>query len=193
MKFKSTIIITDPCYIIREDRKWSPDEEDDWGKSDYGQDMEALGIKNYITESTIYGDWSCTTYVTNNPHGAVNDLASISKYFNDKYEEFGGYKTITDEQYKNLCSECDEKQDSLNLEAEAVGRFCADAGLVSVFLLDEVLSYNPDFEEWMVEHPWCVTTIKDFNGDVEYVVDVAGDAHIVGTGSTNFFTTQTGL
>lgn len=45
----------------------------------------------------------------------------------------------------------------------------------------------------MEKHPWCVTTIKDFDGDIEYYVDEENEAHIIGTGSINFFTTQTSL
>lgn len=193
MKFKGTIVITDPCYIMRHQQGTTQLTEDDWDACDYGSNMEALGINNYITENTIYGDWSCTTYATENPQKAVDDLAEIAKYFNDKYEEYGGYKVTTDEQYEEICKECDAKQDALNLEVENIGHFCADAGLVSVFLLDEVLAYNPNFLQWAEDHLWCVTMIKDFDGDVEYYVDEAGDAHIIGTGSTNFFTTQTGL
>lgn len=37
---------------------------DDWSKCSYGENMEALGITNYICKDTIYGDWSCTTYNT---------------------------------------------------------------------------------------------------------------------------------
>lgn len=232
MKFKGTIVITDPCYVMNEYKDKRPDfntwpglEEvthttkfedftedqrqayreyekarrefnekyDDWDKCDCGENMEALGITHYITKNTIYGDWSCTTYATSDPKKAVNDLAKIAKYFNDKYEEYGGYKVITDEQYASLCNECDDKHDALGLKVENIGHFCADAGLVSVFLLDEILAYNPDFLEWAESHSHCVTFVKDFDGDVEYYVDEAGDAHIIGTGSTNFFTTQTGL
>lgn len=35
---------------------------DDWELCNYGEDMEVLGIKNYICRDTLYGDWSCTTY-----------------------------------------------------------------------------------------------------------------------------------
>lgn len=52
---------------------------------------------------------------------------------------------------------------------EKIGDFCADAGLVSVFLLDEVLAYNPDFD-WYESRPWATTLIKDFKGTVEFVV-----------------------
>ena len=56
MKFKGDIIITDPCYIIKEINS------EDWDKCDFGDNMEVLGINHYISESTIYGDWSCTTF-----------------------------------------------------------------------------------------------------------------------------------
>ena len=74
-----------------------------------------------------------------------------------------------------------------------LGKFCADAGLVSVFLLDEVRKYNPDIDTWIASHPRCVTTIEDFDGNVEYYIDKNSEAHIYGTGNINFFTTQTSL
>lgn len=193
MKFKGTIVITDPCYVMRDQQGTPQLTKDDWDACDYGSNMEVLSITNYITENTIYGDWSCTTYATDNPQKAVDDLAKISKYFSDKYEEYGGYKRCSEEQYRALCDECDEKQSTLGIAVENIGHFCADAGLVSVFLLDEILTYNPDFLKWVDHHSHCATIIKDFDGDVEYYVDEAGDAHIIGTGSTNFFTTQSGL
>ena len=47
MKFKGDIIITDPCYIIKEINS------EDWDKCDFGDNMEVLGINHYISESTI--------------------------------------------------------------------------------------------------------------------------------------------
>lgn len=52
---------------------------------------------------------------------------------------------------------------------EEIGKFCADAGLVSVFLLDEILKYNPEFD-YHTEKPWTTTLIKDFKGTVQFVV-----------------------
>lgn len=52
---------------------------------------------------------------------------------------------------------------------EPIGSFCADAGLVSVFLLDEVLRYNPDFD-YHINRQWTTTLIKDFKGTVQFVV-----------------------
>ena len=149
MKFKGTIIITDPCYIIRDD------QEDDWDKCGYGDNMEALGIKTYLTRGTEYGDWSCTTF--------------------DSDTE------------------------------KPLGRFCADAGLVSVFLLEEVLVYNPEFD-YHINNVWTTTLIEDFEGDIEithrdfsYEDEDTGEEEngtevsVIGEGSKNFYTTQTGF
>lgn len=181
MKFKGDIIITDPCYIIRKHEKnprpniysnpilkdlgsvqftkytteqmeeykklealqeqWDKENPDDWCGCGYGDNMEALGIKNYLTSSTEYGDWSCTTY------------------------EEGTKKKL--------------------------GHFCADAGLVSVFLLEEVLKYNPDFD-YHINNKHTTTWIKDFDGDVE-ITHRNDEVSVVGTGTVNFYTTQTGF
>ena len=50
-----------------------------------------------------------------------------------------------------------------------VGKFCADAGLVGVFLLDEVKKFNPNFIEWLVKHQWCGAVITGFNGTVKAI------------------------
>ena len=199
MYFKGTIVITDPCYIIRKCSIKCPNEEDystseelayeaaldkyfeesrkynDWDKCNYGENMEALGIHNYISESTIYGDWGCTTYQTEKEPKEL--LESILRVINDNLEnkEYG--------------------KDELPIpdEGKAIGGFCADAGLVGVFLLDEILAYNPDWKSWIEEHSWCATIIENFEGEVEYYIDkVNEEAHIVGTGSINFYTAQTG-
>jgi len=155
MRFKGDIIITDPCYIMRVKHHGTiPITENDWSACEYGENMEVLGIKTYLTRDTIYGDWSCIT---------------------------------------------------VNRDTEKViGEFCADAGLVSVFLLDEVLAYNPDFD-YHINKPWTTTLIKDFDGNVEIeVVDIEyedddgnikenQEVQVIGKGNINFFTTQTGF
>lgn len=150
MKFKGDIIITDPCYIIREKYNGiDPITDDDWDACEYGEKMEVLGIHNYICRDTLYGDWSCTTYNS------------------DTEEE--------------------------------LGNFCADAGMVAVFLLDEVLKYNPDFD-YHLNNPWTTTWIKNFDGEVDFVIAKIEDedyedeeVRVVGKGNVNFITTQTGL
>jgi hypothetical protein len=72
-----------------------------------------------------------------------------------------------------------------------IGSFCADAGLVGVFLLDEVLKFNPKFD-YHTERKHTTTLIKDFDGDIIYEVN-GDEAQIRGTGNINFVTRQTGL
>ena len=61
MKFKGTIVITDPCYLDSDMPKSSTAERW-WDMVQYGDNLEATGINHYICESTLYGDWSCHTY-----------------------------------------------------------------------------------------------------------------------------------
>lgn len=212
MHFKGTIVITDPCYIIKENPIKYPNEKDfglpasiiskpfkdystpkelaykaaldkyfeesrkydDWDKCNYGKNMGVLGIHNYISESTIYGDWGCTTYQTEKEPKEF--LESILRVLNDNLEnkEYGELPILN--------------------EGKAIGGFCADAGLVGVFLLDEILAYNPEWKSWIEEYSWCATIIKDFEGEVEYYIDkVNREAHIVGTGNINFYTAQTSI
>ena len=110
--FEGDIIITDPCYIMKDNK--------DWDKCDCGDHLELLGIEHFMTRDTIYGDWSCTVFDLNNKH-------------------------------------------------EELGEFCADAGRVSVILLDDVLRYNPNFN-YHTERPWTTTLIRDFKGTVQFVI-----------------------
>lgn len=91
---------------------------------------------------------------------------------------------------RNEVSEIADKTADASLNIEKIGYFCADAGMVAVFLLDEVLKYNPDFD-YHINREWTTTLIKDFDGEINYYVD--DDAHIIGVGNVNFFTTQTGF
>lgn len=51
------IIITDPCYLV--------DDDKDWVKCDCGMTMKNLGFTNCFTRNTMYGDWICDTIDTN--------------------------------------------------------------------------------------------------------------------------------
>lgn len=217
MKFKGTIIITDPCYVVKEleerlkesgvtveyprfnggdirayeraMRKFREqvDPYDDWKQCAYGSNMEKLGFTSYISEPTIYGDWSCQTWETsrNDIETQIDELNSLCNRAFSAIKQYG-VDSVQNEVYSRKFM---EYLDELN----KLGGFCADAGMVAVFLLDEVLKYNPDFSKWIEEHPGCVTVIHDFDGDVQYYVDKDNGAHIIGRGNINFFTSQTGL
>lgn len=132
-----TIIITDPCYFIKNEF---------WDSGWYEDcDFESLGIKGIATD-TIYGDWSCTTYDT------------------------------------DTCKK--------------IGNFCADAGMVAVASLKDVLKHNPQFDN-DIKKDWVVTVIENFTGDVNFKYDVDEDdydyVYVEGRGNINFKTSQSGF
>ena len=128
-RFNGDILITDPCYI----HQLLPDPEREKGFWDYfigrpfskfetdNSGLFLYGLYNTLIGRTIYGDWSCTTYM---------------------------------------------KHKDGDIE---IGHFCADAGLVGVFLLEEVEKFNPNFSRWLVRHAHCGTVISGFNGVVKAV------------------------
>lgn len=91
-----------------------------------------------------------------------------------------------------------------------LGSFCADAGLVGVFDLAELLQYNPEYRDH-IEKPHAAALIKDFRGVVRFVVRPCSEQEneddldgfyvsVVGHGinkktgeEVNFFTAQTGF
>lgn len=94
---------------------------------------------------------------------------------------------------------------------EKIGHFCADAGMVCVDTLENILKRKPDFLEKY--NDWCRTIIKNFKGNVgfcvvcvneeseeekldtwDFEVRVMGEGINTETGEKiSFFTTQTGL
>lgn len=198
MKFKGTIIITDPCYIMR-------DYEETYPKFETWPGLEG------VSQSTKFGDY------TEEQMRAYRCYEKACRAWEEEYDDWdkcgmgefmgelginhsivestiygdwscGTYKV--DENPRKLIDRLVKEE--CDIEATKLGSFCADAGKVAVFLLDEVRQYNPKIDDWIAEHPWCVTTIKDFDGDVEYYVDNEGDAHIYGIGNVSFFTLQVG-
>lgn len=153
MTFKGDIIITDPCYFIK---------DEDWENSDYGQELDKLGFKNYFCEDTLYGDWLCGTYRLYDYTDPISVIDSMNVIFGEGW--------------------------TINIESPKLGEFSADAGLVGVFLLDEVRKYNPEIDTFIKEHPRCVTTIPNFDGEVEGYIDEDNKMHICGMGNITFFT-----
>lgn len=74
-----------------------------------------------------------------------------------------------------------------------IGSFCADGGMVMVAKLSDVLEYNPEFD-YHVTKPWTTALIKNFKGRVTFkYVKKLDELQLVGEGSVNFVTTQTGF
>lgn len=229
MRFKGDIIITDPCYICKEKKEvgeypkvkdyFSYDEKDDY--PDYRK-MDEREIKEVEKETglprrLLLDEW-------------IHKSEQYEKE-NKKYEE------ALQEYRKNNISDWDLSNFGTSMEAlgiknyirrdtlygdwscttynsdtnEKIGNFCADAGMVGVFLLDEVLKYNPDFD-YHVERPWTTTLIKDFDGEIDFeIIHTEGvyeddtefhskgerweddSVSVVGKGNINFKTVQTGF
>lgn len=113
-----TLIITDPCYILKEEH-W-----DDFGD------------KNGYSDLDMY----------------------LRRYHN--FGEVLGYETGFGD-WSNLVCE--------NETGKAIGRFCADAGMVMVCTASDLANYRPDYQEVvkdLVERE-CAAVIPDFTGEVK--------------------------
>lgn len=188
MKFKGTIIITDPGYLAS-GNKFLESTDHWWDETDLGENLHEIGITSYISEDTLYGDWSCFTY-----KGLKEEVQSLINDWNKYYFEFfKKYNLETDDKKKEEILSEYSNYSSEFVKNHTFGKFCADTGKVCVCLLEDVLKFNPNFKEWMETHPWCVTVIENFDGDIKYEVDENNEAHIVGMGNINFYTSQSGL
>lgn len=78
-----------------------------------------------------------------------------------------------------------QKEGVIAKSSTAIGEFCADAGMVCVVKLDDVLKESPKFIEWLGSHMWCGAVIRGFKGTVKFIVkktprsfkDKSGEVH----------------
>lgn len=142
---------------------------DDWSKCSYGENMEVLGITNYICRDTIYGDWSCTTYNTDTEEKlgkfcsdaglvAVFELDEVLKY-NPDFSQW--IKT------HNWCVTVIENFTG-NINFEVVHQS-------GVYTKDDEFESNGKI--------YCKEGETWENDEIQ----------VIGKGNINFFTTQTGL
>lgn len=126
-------------------QSWSDTNPSEWDVCNYGDSLDILGFKHWITCPTIYGPWGCTVYDRHNQN--------------------------------------------------KLGRFSSDTGAVGVYLLSEVLHYNPSYNTYRSK-PWTGCVIPNFEGTV-LIANFGGkdeatcDIRIVGKGNVNFYTKQT--
>lgn len=183
MFFKGDIIITDPCYIINDKNEYSPPSS------------ERPIFQSFFPEGTD----------TSNPR--------ISQLFPEEMKAYLDAQQAYQDRFKDDSRKCNyyENMSALGLKTwltsdtnygdwscttfnsdthEPIGSFCADAGMVGVFLLSEVLEYNPDFN-YHTDKPWTTTWIKDFEGEVDICEDDDCNVSVVGNGNIHFTTSQT--
>jgi len=222
--FEGDILITDPCYICKEtvatgeypsrNDYFSYKEEEDY--PDYKKvPLESLDeLERRLVEIELSD--GCKSEMYQKEHEEYDK--AIQKYRDDNisdwelsnggrdFEQFGFTAYMSrDTLYGDWsCTVFDTDT------KKPIGEFCADSGMVGVFLLDEVLKYNPDVMEKLSS--WAATVIKNFKGYVQMqVVHMEGiyeedseyhkkgekwednSVEVVGTGNINFRTKQTGF
>lgn len=183
--FEGDIIITDPCYIIRHRDestrpKWKDYHQFDNINKYPDYDVNEKTSPIFMEEAKKL-DEADKKWCKENP----DDHDSWNNY---DLSQFGITTFIA---HRTLYG--DWSCTTFNTDTkETLGEFCADGGEVGVFLLDEVLKYNPDFNDY-IDNPWTTTLIKNFKGDV-WFEQLDEDTLIVkGEGNCNFFTSQTGF
>lgn len=179
MEFSGDIVITDPCYLIRKGKKSDgtdqpkPREEDFLSYpeiTDYPDCKELVpGIGIYNSEQYMDEREKYEKALT--AHQALTDDWMKCEY-GDRMDLLGIHKCMVRGTIYGDWSCSVFRKDEYGYEEE-IGNFCADAGLVIVADMAEVLAYNPDFEEWAKEHTWCATILKGFEGTVQFVVEEA--------------------
>lgn len=215
--FNGDILITDPCYIIREDHKTNWDTRPKL--KDYFTKYSLIGKEPNITYGyplpKMYDDAIATLkkkpdisliFEETTPKDLADKITQENKnwwsgdatenilirkvYFSptyeleklrydkaiekwdseqiDDWESCNGGSSMEKLGFKNfiVCNTLygDWACTVVNsLTKEKLGEFCADSGQVGIFLLKEVLEYNPDLDLKSLTHH-AATIIKDFNG-----------------------------
>lgn len=206
LHMEGDLVITDPCYVIKKDLSNPPRypecENFNITYHDYVayKNNELLDLEK-ITQAKAYseaiynweellhaGDWSLSDCGRNAKGIGLN----TSLVRDNLYGDWSCTVFNTDTNDK-------------------IGEFCADAGMVGIFLLNEILQYDPTFRKHL-DKPWTMAVIKGFKGDVQIKVnritgtyETESDYHkkgetwtddevqVVGVGNINFVTKQTGL
>lgn len=212
VRFIGDIIITDPCYIIREDRKYTykthPKMEDYYSKykiigdghkgyptPDMYEDVTWVDMKkpfdNIVEAAKSSDKWTqaAESYdkwirgeKTKDPNIRRVAISPTYETENEAYNKaVAKWDSEQEDDWGKCC--CGEAMEKLGLNTfivcdtiygdwsctvfnsltkEKMGEFCADSGQVGIFLMDEVLKYNPDLD--LPKH--CATIIKNFDGHV---------------------------
>lgn len=172
MKFKGNIVITDPCYVTK-DEDWDSVEDLDG----YHSILSLNGVDS-IAEDTGFGDGSWNVY----------------KVEGDPYDYIKKIQELYDKEGNNSDETCSKVEELVMDGTEVIGSFCADAGMSCVADIKQLVDYNPEAQEFIDKHPWCCAVLKGFDGDItEDFIRIPGtygydQLVFVGKGNYNFFT-----
>lgn len=187
---KGDLIITDPCYIIKDECRPAKAPV----MSDYVKDINTyddvvvvktaellkhlpFAFYESIDEETCKYSYKYDFANTMYKSAEQNYEKSGKNYLTDDWMETIGY-TEAVERVLGIhnyigrdtlfgdwsCVVIDE-------EGELIGSFGADAGMVCVAELNEWREYNPNVDDYIANHSWCVAVIDDFDGDVWFEVE----------------------
>ena len=112
-------------------------------------------------------DWQCCEY------GQNLESIGISTYITSINGDEIGSDVVSLDEYKKI------------------GDFCSDSCAVTVMLLNELRTYNSDFDKNLEKH--CYAIVKNFEGEIELLEMVEDDGtdqrlYFFGKGNMNFRT-----
>lgn len=166
------------------------------------ESLHPIFNKNYIKEYGINEDYYLDSKVLefNNEDVLITDPCYITKgnnweksNYGENFEVFGMSKYAAKSTLYGdwSCTVFDKDSE------KPIGEFCADAGMVAVFSLDEVKKFlNHEAEEWAKEHTHYATILKNYTGKIQIKTDCNDYEffrYVEGIGSVNFIGKQTGL
>ena len=184
------ITATDYVSMLDFDLKFYPyiyvDVEDMTKFNGWRDRVESLRIEEYGHILHLVENEFCKRYLDGDPIEFDGDIIITDPNYIIRKEHLGT-KPLTNDDW--LACDCGENMEALGIntyitrdmlcgncactafdsyDEKPLGEFGSDAGLVSVFLLDEILKYNPDYANQI--NPKAITLIKDFKGTVQFVV-----------------------
>lgn len=209
------VIITDPCYI-----KHSIDTKSNQRNYIHRDDDETFAKEHgWVDKDTIL---TPKQYLDIYNHYRCKPKRDYFDEVKEREEAFIGWEDEMDYVFRS--GGVDNYIAARNLYGdwsctvydsdtkERLGSFCADAGMVGVFELDQVLKHDPRFGEDELKKGWVVARINGFTGDIwlelvetEGVYEEDTEYHkkgdkwhdqevkVIGRGNINFESSQTGL
>ena len=138
-----------------------------------------------MQRSTLYGDWSCMVYPGKKEEN--QDYKEWDEVYLRFWNDYNDTE-LPEAGRKNLAEDFRKFKDKW-VNEKILGQFSADAGQVGIFLWSKLAEED---KKWAVEHPWCVAVVKDFTGNVNFVVE-GRQVYVVGDGDKPFFSVQSGF
>lgn len=224
IEFHGDIIITDPCYIVKDDEidmsscpswwdylsKQTEKVVDGVVAHNYPKASDYPDCKRTFLNSLDISEEKAQDFIKSGilPESFFyGDVSETLKKEEDEFSKAYAAWTNTHTSDWDKC-DCGENMGALGFTnflcgdtlygdwschvieegtKKDLGSFSADAGMVGVFLLDEVLKYDPNFVP-----DFCSCVIKDFHGIIE-LQNMGDDVKVVGRGNINFHSYQAGF